>query len=828
MRIKHIEVREFGPLQGFSADLAPGVNLIEGANESGKSSLIGFIRFILYGLPARRGEEGVAERDRALSWSGSAADGSMTVENAGKEYRIERRAAVSGVRESCVDRVRMIDLSTGAEVHKGEVPGRVLLGVSQSVFDSTACVRQLNMGELDGTGVGEAVENMLFSADATVSVKNALNRLTIAKRSLKNARGEGKLTELERRRDELAGRLSAAERAAQNIREAEAQAERCRALSTEIRLSLNTAEDRLSAFESFQTLRRFDMLHAGERKIAELRGKKSELEANCGFGDRLPDREYAPSLDAAARRLGKAEAERLDAAESAQQVRLGKPERDDLADIGSDALNKFGADWENALPADYASRLSRLKTAKVAAALLIGVGVVLAAAGAAVFFASLLPTAAALSIAGAGLLLAVAGIICLAARASAKRRAAEMCASFSGGKLPLPNIGDVQQYAKLHTPTAQSGAKSEGSAKAEKKTKKTLPAPEEFSECVRRCADALRERNGLRELLAKLDEAHFQKTAAADAALAEARLLLAKGGVEAENASADELLPLLAHTASRARSFCEEKESLERDIEKYSVSVEESAAALSGADETALRARIAPVAASLEGQNLSDLKKARDYDRARLDKTEERRVELEKRLAALEATAEAPQRIYPQWEAAAKEAESCRRKLDAITLAASSIEGAGNSLRLGVTPRLRRDAGSLMSDLTGGAYTEFGVGTDLSVTLLTPAGTRPVSALSVGTRDAAYFSLRMALVGLLFPKSAPPLIFDEAFAMMDDDRAGGLLSALSSRSNANAQCLIFTCQKREKAALDQLGAKYNYIKLKPRYASDDASGDMPD
>lgn len=54
MIIKNITVREFGPLEGFSADLAPGVNLIEGANESGKSSLIGFIRFILYGLPARR------------------------------------------------------------------------------------------------------------------------------------------------------------------------------------------------------------------------------------------------------------------------------------------------------------------------------------------------------------------------------------------------------------------------------------------------------------------------------------------------------------------------------------------------------------------------------------------------------------------------------------------------------------------------------------------------------------------------------------------------------------------------------------------------------
>ena len=157
--------------------------------------------------------------------------------------------------------------------------------------------RQLNLGELDGAGVGEAIENMLFSADATVSVKNALNRLGAARRSLKNARGEGRLTVLERRRDELAARLERAEQSAVNIREAQSQAERCRSLASDIRKSLNANEDRLSAYGGLQTLRRFDMLHAGERKIAQLREQKAALEADGSFGGYLPDREYAPALD---------------------------------------------------------------------------------------------------------------------------------------------------------------------------------------------------------------------------------------------------------------------------------------------------------------------------------------------------------------------------------------------------------------------------------------------------------------------------------------------------------------------------------------------------
>ena len=784
MIIKHVEIKEFGPLEDFSADLLPGVNLIEGVNESGKSSIIGFLRFVLYGLPARRGEEGAAERDRALSWKSSAADGSITVESEGKEYRIERRAAISGARESCTDRVRIIDLATGSEVHKGEVPGRVLLGVSQTVFDSTACIRQLNLGELDGAGVGEAIENMLFSADATVSVKNALNRLGAARRSLKNARGEGRLTVLERRRDELAARLERAEQSAVNIREAQSQAERCRSLASDIRKSLNANEDRLSAYGGLQTLRRFDMLHAGERKIAQLREQKAALEADGSFGGYLPDREYAPALDSAARRLDAAESARLDAYESVSRIRGGRIEHEELADIGDAAQRKLGDSWESDVPREYAARRAAVKRLASTGAILLALGLAAVAAGAVLVYFNLLNYAmliCAAVIVGVGAAAAVAGAVCLAVRSGKKRRCAALAEFFA----------------------VRGGERS-----------KVLPTAEELEAAVRGASDAASERAELRALLSRLDAELAQKSAATDAALDEARGLLEKGGVKTDSRDVGEIINMLTAMAERARGFCEEREKLARDIDKYETSVEETASSLAGEDETALRARIAPVEQALAGQNLSDLKKARDFDRARLDKTEARRVELEKRLAALEATAESPVRLYPQWEAAAAETESCRRQLEAITLASSAIEGAGNSLRLGVTPRLRRDAGAVMSELTGGKYTEFGVGTDLSVTVGTEAGTRPVSALSVGTRDAAYFSLRRALVGLLFPRSAPPLLFDESLAMMDDDRARGLLASLCRRMNSGGgQCLIFTCQSREETMLDSLGEKYNCIRV---------------
>ena len=50
MIIEKIEIDSFASHRGVSIDLAEGLNLIEGSNESGKSSIADFIKFVLYGV----------------------------------------------------------------------------------------------------------------------------------------------------------------------------------------------------------------------------------------------------------------------------------------------------------------------------------------------------------------------------------------------------------------------------------------------------------------------------------------------------------------------------------------------------------------------------------------------------------------------------------------------------------------------------------------------------------------------------------------------------------------------------------------------------------
>ena len=90
MHILSLSVREFGGLKDLSVTLGDDLNLIEGSNESGKSTLLAFIRFLFYGLRPRSAGEELSDADRAYSWKSGTASGGMTLSFGGSVYRIER------------------------------------------------------------------------------------------------------------------------------------------------------------------------------------------------------------------------------------------------------------------------------------------------------------------------------------------------------------------------------------------------------------------------------------------------------------------------------------------------------------------------------------------------------------------------------------------------------------------------------------------------------------------------------------------------------------------------------------------------------------------
>ena len=86
MIIKELNVIEFGGLTERRFDLSSGINIFEGDNEAGKSTLWLFIKFMLYGMP----KKGHPERERSINRLSHRAAGTMTVAVGGETYRIER------------------------------------------------------------------------------------------------------------------------------------------------------------------------------------------------------------------------------------------------------------------------------------------------------------------------------------------------------------------------------------------------------------------------------------------------------------------------------------------------------------------------------------------------------------------------------------------------------------------------------------------------------------------------------------------------------------------------------------------------------------------
>ena len=149
--------------------------------------------------------------------------------------------------------------------------------------------------------------------------------------------------------------------------------------------------------------------------------------------------------------------------------------------------------------------------------------------------------------------------------------------------------------------------------------------------------------------------------------------------------------------------------------------------------------------------------------------------------------------------------EALRRRegeYDALTLAMDALKRANTRLQERFSPELNRLAGQYLSRLTGQRYASVTLNRELEGAAARAGDVLPRSALylSRGTADQLYLAVRLAVCRLCLPEK-PPLVLDDALAAFDDERlalALGLLEELSKEQ----QVLLFTCQSREGALLE--------------------------
>ena len=193
MKIIEINIIQFGKFKNEVFTFTDGFNIVKGDNESGKSTILAFIRFALYGIGRKNPNITVGERERAVSWGTGMAAGSLTIEDIdGKKYRIER-AGREGARNTFSDKVRIIDLENGSEAFEGEVPGEHFLGIGASAYDSMCNIKQLETVVIGADSVKNAIDNLLSSGDESTDIQAAIKMLDTERRRLMHTNGRGGL-----------------------------------------------------------------------------------------------------------------------------------------------------------------------------------------------------------------------------------------------------------------------------------------------------------------------------------------------------------------------------------------------------------------------------------------------------------------------------------------------------------------------------------------------------------------------------------------------------------------------------------------------------------
>lgn len=746
MKITSLHIDEFGPLKNFDLSLSDGINIIEGDNESGKSSVLLFIRFMMYGLAKKQRSDAVSETDRAVSWDTSSAKGTLNAVKNGTEYRIERCAVRHGALDGRIsESLQVVECESGRICSEITEPGLFFLGIPADIFISTCAVGQMQCADIGGHKTSSALENLLSSADETVDVNRALKTLDRIRVGYlhKNRKG-GSVFELEQKVAALEAQYSTA--LADNTELEALELKLCRMAATiEALMKKKGVADRLdSGINQLSALHMFERKREYEKRLEERRRALEGLRADIGGGF-VPDDAYLADLNSALRECEIAQREYQNDSERLKALDADSRADSEAVLLGSRVRDMGGVD---AIVSRRKKYLSMFRVMLVPAA----VCGILCVAGAVAAITGSFGSAATM------------GIISTACAA--------LCALF----VSLAFVLKKRSGAQLETLGIGTENCEEELKKCTAAYESSIARQKELADCEARCAT---------------------KQKILDDALLKARTVLSRISDTPADSDSASLADALRGTARRVEKFLRESKEAENDISALSADISELGLSLGGYSEERLRSELPPEILSMTEKEIERARLNKSFIYNELEMLSKQKAELERRAIEKRSVSKNPFRLAAELEAVRERLRTQSDNHDAVMLAYSSIEEASKNLRGNIVPKLTSLAESATALATGNKYPELGISESLEVSLPLEGFTRPVDVLSQGTRDVLYIALRLSLLRIIPSDSPLPVFLDESLAMVDNGRSVNILRLLSDYCRDGGQCVLFSCHDRE-------------------------------
>jgi DNA repair exonuclease SbcCD ATPase subunit len=790
MRLRTLRVDGFGRISGRTFAFGPGLNVVVGRNEAGKSTLAAAIVASLYGL-------GRGEKDRWRPWDASPYGTALTYETAdGASWEVHRAfdRDAKGVRVFDGDGA---DAAARLGTARSLSPGEAHLHISQDVFVQTACARQRAVG-LDAGSAGDvssALAQALSGGPKEDAALGALTRLEDAlrkhvgtERAHKNAPLR-KLREREQQQAREAAEARAALDALADLRERIAaervRGERDAAAAAEL-------ERRTRSLRAAHVRARLDALKEYRDELAALQRARAAFDDVAAFAA-----ERVSALDDAYHSWRNAESVAEAAARDVAQESLDAQEWGELAARREDAGRLDDAAFDALRAAAAQAEAARARSAAAAheAAVARRDGEGGKTFAGALVAAALAGTAADVGVAIAHLWLwmaivtVVAALLGIAATGRARTRAGRTREADAKQRMADAALADERTAAAAVAGVLEPlGVAS-------------------MDELVRRrerfVALAARENDALK--------AEARARTARDAALAEA---------ERFDGLADALVPDAGGDRAARRDAARTRAQRRRELDgldaRLAMLKVQRETILQGDDEFALQAEYAALlAAGAEpaAENDPQSLRALEAERGELDAHAR---DAEKTVASLEGALRAGEEKFPDVAAldealAATRAEIAR--LDgfkrAVELARSTIDARKEEAHRAFARRLEEYAAGVLGTITGGRYAELRLDpATLAIRVRVPETgvLEETDKLSAGTRDQIALVVRFAMARMFAEGlETPPLILDDPFAFWDAERIARCLPVLV-RGAETTQCVLFTASTELANAAGASGA----------------------
>ena len=276
----------FGKLEDRELALQPGLNVISGGNETGKTTWLAFLLAMLYGVDTRDRVRGgrLPDKLKYQPWSGKPMAGTLELITADREITLERSSQSAPMGD-----FRAWDSLSGDPIGEltGKTCGQILLGVEAAVYARSGYLRQQRVSVSADAQLEKRLSGLVTAGSEDYSyaeIDEKLKKLQTALRHNQSGalpRAENERRALQKRLQEIEdsrSRLTVLER---ELRELRSQRDDSRAI--------------LAGLDALDRQERQERVSAAEEALAAAVEDREGWEAVCG---ELPPEELLQNLEA--------------------------------------------------------------------------------------------------------------------------------------------------------------------------------------------------------------------------------------------------------------------------------------------------------------------------------------------------------------------------------------------------------------------------------------------------------------------------------------------------------------------------------------------------